>query len=117
MVSNLIFNAVEALNGGGEIVLSTHSDGKEIRLSVTDNGVGMSPEIRERVFQPFFTTKERGQGLGISIVYGIVARHGGEILVESEPGQGATFILRFPPVREGGIEDGTGGFPSGGVLQ
>lgn len=96
VVSNLIFNAVEALEGGGEIVLSTWSDGKHIRLSVADNGVGMAPEVRKRIFEPYFTTKERGQGLGMSIIYGIVARHRGEVTVRSEEGKGTTFELVLP---------------------
>ncbi|MGB7629442.1 MAG: response regulator, partial [Candidatus Deferrimicrobium sp.] len=87
VVSNLIFNAVEALRGGGEIVLATRSDGKDIRLSVTDNGVGMPAEVQQRVFQPFFSTKELGQGLGMSVIYGIVARHRGEITIHSEEGE------------------------------
>jgi len=98
VVSNLIFNAVEALKGEGEITLSTRSDGKDVRLSVTDNGVGMSPEVRQRIFEPFFTTKEFGQGLGMSVIYGIIARHGGEITVCSEEKEGSTIELRLPVV-------------------
>jgi signal transduction histidine kinase len=98
VVSNLIFNAVEALNGGGEILLATRSDGQDIRLSVTDNGVGMSPEVRKRIFEPFFTTKGFGQGLGMSIIYGIIARHGGEITVCSAEKEGSTIELRLPVV-------------------
>jgi signal transduction histidine kinase/DNA-binding response OmpR family regulator len=96
VVCNLIFNAVEALDGGGEIVLATRPDGGDIVLTVADNGAGMSPEIRQRIFEPFFTTKERGQGLGMSIIYGIVARHRGEITVRSEEGKGTAFELRLP---------------------
>ncbi len=96
VVCNLIFNAVEALEGGGKITLATRSDGKDIRLTVTDDGVGMSTEVQERIFEPYFTTKERGQGLGMSIIYGIVARHRGEVTVRSEEGKGATFELRLP---------------------
>jgi len=113
VVSSLIFNAVEALSGGGEILLATQADGKEIRLSVTDNGVGMSPEVKQQVFQPFFTTKERGRGLGMSIAYGIVTRHGGEITVHSEEEKGTTVALRFPvvsvPLKKGeGRQDARG---------
>jgi len=96
VVSNLIFNAVEAMGGGGEITITTWSDGKDIRLSVADNGVGMSPEVQQRVFEPFFTTKESGQGLGMSIVYGIVARHRGRIEVRSVEGKGSTVELGLP---------------------
>jgi signal transduction histidine kinase len=96
VVCNLIFNAVEALDGGGKITLATRSDGKDIRLSVTDDGVGMSPEVQKRIFEPYFTTKERGQGLGMSIIYGIVARHRGEVTVHSEEGKGTTIELSLP---------------------
>ena len=98
VVSNLIFNAVEALSGGGEIVLATQSDGKDIRLTVTDNGVGMPAEVQQRIFEPFFTTKELGQGLGMSVIYGIVARHRGEITVHSEKKKGTTIEMRLPVV-------------------
>jgi signal transduction histidine kinase len=107
VVSNLIFNAVEALNGGGEILLATRSDGQDIRLSVTDNGVGMSPEVRKRIFEPFFTTKELGQGLGMSIIYGIIARHGGEITVRSEEKEGSTIELRLPVIAPAAKKRGT----------
>jgi len=108
VVSNLIFNAVEALSGGGEITLSTRSDGKDVRLAVTDNGVGMSPEVQKRIFEPFFTTKEDGQGLGMSVIYGIVARHGGEITVRSEERKGSTIELRLPVIAPSIITIGTG---------
>jgi signal transduction histidine kinase len=109
VVSNLIFNAVEALNGGGEIVLATQSDGKEIRLSVRDNGVGMPAEVQQRIFEPFFTTKELGQGLGMSVIYGIVARHRGEITVHSEKEKGTTIELRLPVVAPAAKKGGTDG--------
>jgi len=107
VVSNLIFNAVEALNGGGEILLATRSDGQDIRLSVTDNGVGMSPEVQKRIFEPFFTTKGLGQGLGMSIIYGIIARHGGEITVRSEEKEGSTIELRLPVIAPAAKKRGT----------
>jgi CheY-like chemotaxis protein/anti-sigma regulatory factor (Ser/Thr protein kinase) len=106
VVSNLIFNAVEALNGGGEILLSTQSDGKDIRLSVADNGIGMSPEVQQRIFEPFFTTKELGQGLGMSIIYGIIARHGGEVTIRSEEKKGSTIELRLPVVAPAAMKGG-----------
>ena len=98
VVSNLILNAVDALDAGGDIVLTTASIGKDIILSVADSGAGMSPETQRRIFEPGFTTKERGQGLGMSVIYGIIARHQGEIVVRSEEGKGTTFELRFPTV-------------------
>jgi CheY-like chemotaxis protein len=116
VVNNLIFNAVESLNGGGEITLATQSDGKDIRLSVTDNGVGMPTEVQQRIFQPFFTTKELGQGLGMSVIYGIVARHRGEITVHSEEKKGTTIELRLPvtaPAAKNGGTDREKGVPVG----
>lgn len=118
VVGNLIFNAVEALEGGGEIVLATRSDGKENRLTVADNGVGMAPEVQKRIFEPYFTTKERGQGLGMSIIYGIVARHRGEISVRSGEGKGTVFELVLPVVpppaekEAGGPEKAAGAGPA-----
>ena len=95
---NLIINAVEAMPGGGEIKLATIHEGDHLLLEVSDTGIGMSEEVRERIFEPFFTTKEVGQGLGTSIVYGIVARHGGDIRVGSADGGGTTFRLRLPVI-------------------
>jgi signal transduction histidine kinase/DNA-binding response OmpR family regulator len=108
VVSNLIYNAVEAMDRGGEIVISTACDGENIRLSVSDTGAGMSPEIQRRVFEPFFTSKQCGQGLGMSVVYGIVARHRGRIEVRSEEGKGSTVELILPVVVPAAAEGGCG---------
>lgn len=96
VVSNLIFNAVDAMPKGGELNLRTFLAGNSIGLEVADTGDGMSTEVKEKLFQPFFTTKDNGHGLGTSIIYGIVARHGGNINVSSEEGMGASFLLRLP---------------------
>jgi signal transduction histidine kinase len=95
---NLLVNAAQAMPEGGRIFISTRADGDEAVLTVRDTGMGMAPEVRERIFQPFFTTKPVGEGtgLGLSVVHGIVVDHKGHILVESEPGQGTTFTLRLP---------------------
>lgn len=97
---NLLTNARDAMPHGGEITLHTGYDPRleRITLHVTDTGAGISEEIQAKIFDPFFTTKPIGQGtgLGLSIVAGIVQAHGGEIKVESIPGQGATFNLSFP---------------------
>ena len=94
---NLAFNAVDAMPHGGTLTLRTWSEGRWVWLAVVDTGVGISEQARPRLFEPFFTTKgERGNGLGLSVVFGIVQRHGGEIRVESELGRGSTFAVRLP---------------------
>jgi len=104
VVINLIYNAVDAMPEGGELTLKTYLEGNTIGLEVSDTGIGMSREVKEKLFQPFFTTKGNGYGLGTSIVYGIVARHRGEILVSSEERKGTTFLLSLP-VANGQWED------------
>jgi len=96
VVSNLIFNAVEAMPEGGRIAITTTSDGGRVTMRVADTGTGMDEETRKRLFEPFFTTKETGQGLGTSIVFGIVSRHHGEVSVDSELGKGTVFTVTFP---------------------
>ena len=97
---NLIFNAVDAMPDGGELVLRTSRDrsASRIRFEVEDNGIGIPKESIPLIFEPFFSTKshDRGVGLGLSVVYGIVKEHGGSVYVKSEEGAGALFILRFP---------------------
>lgn len=101
VIMNLLTNASEALEGeAGEITVQVEStalsNGPGVRLTITDNGCGMSPEVRSRLFDPFFTTKAAGRGLGMSAVQGIVRAHGGHIAVESIRGEGTRFILTFP---------------------
>jgi PAS domain S-box-containing protein len=97
MLVNLVNNAIDAMPTGGRVELSTESRGSSVILKVSDTGVGMPPEVIQRIFDPFFTTKGvHGSGLGLSVVYGIVARHHGEITVDSQPGRGTTFTMVFP---------------------
>lgn len=97
MLTNLIFNAVDAMPEGGTITIGTDMAGDEVILSVADTGAGMDEETRRRCLEPFFTTKgDRGTGLGLSAVYGIIQRHGGVIDIESEHGHGCKFAIHLP---------------------
>jgi two-component system, NtrC family, sensor kinase len=98
VLMNVISNAIDAIEGEGEIAISTGRDDSMLRISVKDTGRGMSEEIRDRIFEPFFTTKPVGQGtgLGLSISYGIIQRHRGTLEVRSVPGRGTEMVLRIP---------------------
>lgn len=110
---HLILNAIEAMPEGGTIGIRTSCEGEKVYLSVSDTGLGMSEEVRKRVFEPFFTTKPfTNSGLGLSLVYGVVKRFGGEIEVMSEPGKGTTFLISL---KIGG-EAGGQGEPKDAVL-
>lgn len=109
----LLVNAVEAMGEGGRLAVRTWSDAVApglIRLSVSDTGVGMAPEVRSRIFDPFFSTKHetKGVGLGLAVVYGIVQRHEGRIEVASEPGQGTTFTITLLRQLPGPLAVGAG---------
>jgi signal transduction histidine kinase/ActR/RegA family two-component response regulator len=92
-----IFNALDAMPGGGRIGLRTWVDGEAVRGSVTDTGLGMTEDVRARAFEPFFTTKPgRARGLGLSVIYGSLTRHGGGVDLESAPGRGTTLTLWLP---------------------
>ena len=97
VLTNLLLNALDAMPRGGRITVATGLDAGRAWLRVTDTGSGMTEEIRGRVFEPFFTTKvQKGSGLGLSVTWAIVARHGATIDVRSAPGQGSTFSITFP---------------------
>jgi two-component system, NtrC family, sensor kinase len=95
---DLFVNAVEAMPEGGTLTVAVLPRADEVEVSVADTGVGIRPEALPRIYEPFFTTKEGkvGAGLGLSVVYGIVERHGGRIDVESEVGKGTVFRLLLP---------------------
>src|SRR5919202_1572045 len=96
-LTNLVFNAVDAMPGGGSIALRARRSGNEVVVEVADTGPGIPPDIRERMFEPFFTTKSaRGTGLGLAQVMAAVEQHHARIQVESAPGRGTTFRLVFP---------------------
>jgi two-component system NtrC family sensor kinase len=102
---NLITNAAQAIGeGGGTIRIAAARAGAEVEVTIADDGPGIPPEVIPRIFDPFFTTKDvgEGSGLGLSIVHGIVERHGGRIRVESRLGEGTTFRVTLP---RGGLSD------------
>jgi signal transduction histidine kinase len=97
VLTNLIFNAVDAMPEGGRISLETSIEDEDAVIRVRDTGTGMTESVRQRCLEPFFSTKgERGTGLGLSMVYGIVERHRGKLEIESAAGHGTTFIIRLP---------------------
>ncbi|HTD80189.1 MAG TPA: EAL domain-containing protein, partial [Chloroflexota bacterium] len=102
-VINLVFNAIDALPSGGTIRLAARQEAAHIVVEVTDSGIGIPPDVKTRIFEPFFSTKgERGTGLGLAQVFGIVEQHRGEVAVDSTPGQGTTVRLTLqaaPPPR------------------
>jgi PAS domain S-box-containing protein len=102
VLMNLILNAVQAIRGGGTITISTRVAGEICAVEVRDTGCGIPPSVLPRIFDPFFTTKGTGEGtgLGLSVSLGIVERHGGRILVESEVGKGTVFTVCLPLSRE-----------------
>jgi signal transduction histidine kinase len=96
--TNVIDNAIDAMNGHGKLVLRTRSREHEVIVEIIDSGPGIDPEIRPRIFEPFFTTKPPGSGtgLGLHLVYNIVVeRHHGQIQVRSQPGE-TCFEIRLP---------------------
>lgn len=97
VLTNLIFNALDAIAGAGAVTVRTRRKDGEAILEVIDTGAGMTPEVRERCLEPFFTTKgDQGTGLGLAMVFGIIKRHQGTLEIESEPGQGTTVRIRLP---------------------
>jgi PAS domain S-box-containing protein len=127
VIDNLVINAVQAMPAGGQLMVSAENatvserdnlalrPGRYARLSFTDTGVGIPHDIQSKIFDPFFTTKQKGSGLGLATSYSIVQRHGGAILVSSEPGRGSTFTVLLPAV-DGAPEaedPGKNGLPMG----
>lgn len=107
--NNIILNAVQAMNGKGMITVSAHNvelsehnnptnltNGQYVLIEFADNGPGIPSEIISKIFDPFFTTKETGNGLGLAIVYSIIAKHDGTIVVDSQPGKGTSFKIYLP---------------------
>jgi signal transduction histidine kinase len=95
-LSNLVLNAMDAMPEGGTLTISAHPKEEKVELCVSDTGKGLTPEECERLFTPYYTTKQYGTGLGLAIVQSVVADHAGTIAVESRTGGGATFVITLP---------------------
>ncbi len=108
VIQNLVNNAAQAMPDGGVITISGSNvtvpagkmpslgEGEYVRISVQDHGTGISPQCLPKIFDPYFTTKEKGNGLGLAVAYSVIANHGGRIFVESEPGTGTVFHIYLP---------------------
>ena len=99
---NLVTNALQAVDDGERVVVATRTEAGEGVLEVRDEGPGVDPAVRDRIFEPFFTGREGGTGLGLFVSYGIVERHGGRIEVGAAPEGGASFVVRLPAATSGG---------------
>jgi signal transduction histidine kinase len=99
---NLLINAHQAIKGAGTVEIATRGSGTEVIVQVKDTGSGIHPEMLDRIWDPFFTTKSVGQGLGLglAVTYNIVKRHGGDIKVESQKGEGSIFTVRLPQCQQ-----------------
>jgi nitrogen-specific signal transduction histidine kinase/CheY-like chemotaxis protein len=95
-VGNIIANALEAAPEGGTVTVAVRMEDGDAVVSVTDTGMGMTPGVQARVFEPFFTSKPGATGLGLSLAHGIVSRHGGQIEIDTGPGRGTTVRIKFP---------------------
>ena len=102
----LATNAVDAMPNGGRLTISTKRNGKSVTVEVTDTGFGIAPENVQKIYEPFFTTKEvgKGTGLGLAVCYGILTEHGGSLDVQSTPGVGTTFTISLPAISVDGDE-------------
>ena len=100
-LTNLIINAVQAMNGGGRLSVKTRREGDRLRVEIADTGVGMSREQVAKMFEAFYTTKAKGLGLGMPYAKKVIEEHGGEIGVESSPGAGTLVTVRLPADAEG----------------
>ena len=100
-ILNLVKNAMEAMPNGGKMEIKTSRDADRIYLGVRDSGQGIPEEIASKIFEPYFTTRSKGSGLGLTIVYKVVREHGGDVEVNSTPGRGTAFQVTLPiPQRE-----------------
>jgi len=116
VVQNIILNASNAMPGGGKIEVSLENvdsaelvylvlpqDSDYVKMTIKDNGVGISANILSKIFDPYFSTKQEGSGLGLAITHSIINKHGGHITVDSSPGNGTTFVIYLPASKQGSI--------------
>lgn len=112
-ISNLVLNAIDAMPGGGMLTLRTRNENTRIRIEVADTGLGLTLDECERIFTPYYTSKQHGTGLGLAIVQSVVSDHGGTIRVQSDPAKGTSFVIELPTdthserQRYGSIEEET----------
>ncbi len=104
VISNLVINAQQAMPGGGTITLAAenveNSEGRHVKITVEDNGIGIAPQYLDRIFDPYFTTKQKGSGLGLAITHSIIAQHNGTIRVDSNLNKGTIFTIHLPAAEE-----------------
>jgi len=106
---NIVLNSIDAMHQGGTISLQTKRENGTVSIKISDEGIGIPSTVRHRVFDPFFTTKGiQRSGLGLSISYGIIQRHRGDIQVESQEGIGSTFVIKLPIAKMGELFKGEG---------
>ncbi|MBZ5583676.1 MAG: hypothetical protein LAQ30_15985, partial [Acidobacteriia bacterium] len=95
-VLNIVVNAMQAMPEGGDLGLEASASDDTVEIRVSDTGVGIPPELREKIFRLYFTTKKEGSGIGLAMTFRIVQLHDGTIDFTSEPGKGTTFVIRLP---------------------
>jgi signal transduction histidine kinase len=100
---NVLLNAVQAMPDGGTLTVRAAPAGENVRIAISDTGVGITRDNLQKIFSPFFTTKHRGTGLGLAITRTIVEKHQGMITVESEYGRGTTFTMEFAACQPSGF--------------
>jgi signal transduction histidine kinase len=93
---NLFANAIDAMSGEGTLRVQALKGQRAVSITVSDSGRGIPPERVEKIFEPFYTTRDKGTGLGLAIIFSIINKHHGEISVESRPGEGTAFTLTLP---------------------
>jgi signal transduction histidine kinase len=96
VLSNLVLNAIDAMPKGGNIMLRVRDESDRGTIEVSDTGSGLTPEERNRLFTPYYTTKGHGTGLGLAVAQSVISDHHGSITVQSEQGQGTTFTIHLP---------------------